>query len=80
MYSQEFLDFIAVASFWIGILNYDENLSQSDKDDMMNQTSATMEAMLNRLEDDLEEQNQMLREILDSLHRLEERHDPGIPS
>lgn len=76
MYSQEFLDFIAVASFWIGILNYDENLSQSDKDDMMNQTSATMEAMLNRLEDDLEEQNQMFREILDSLHRLEERHDP----
>lgn len=29
------MDFLALMSFIIGIANYDENLSQSDKDDLM---------------------------------------------
>lgn len=48
-------------------MNYDENLSQSDKDDMIQEFNDRAEDLLTRLEDDLEEQNKMLREILEIL-------------
>lgn len=71
MWNQEFLDHLAVLSFIIGILNYEENLTQSDKDDMIEGLNQTMSGVLQRSEDDLEEQNEMLRDILDRLDRLE---------
>lgn len=49
------------------IANYNENLSQSDKDDIMTNLDNKTNAMLERLEKDLEEQNKMLREILEKL-------------
>lgn len=71
-FNQDFLDAISILSFMIGIMNLDENLSQSDKDDMMHQLDEKTNKMLKRIEDDLEEQNEMLREILSRLERLEE--------
>ena len=67
IYSEEFLDTIAVLGFIIGIMNYDENLSQSDKDDMIQQFNSKAEELLEKLERDIEEQNDMLREILSIL-------------
>lgn len=66
-YNQDFLDAVALVSFIIGIANYDENLSQSDKDDMMHALDEKANVMLERLEADLEEQNELLRQILDKL-------------
>lgn len=63
-YNQDFLDAVALVSFIIGIANYNENLSQSDKDDMMQALDEKTNRMLVRLEADLEEQNEMLRQIL----------------
>lgn len=63
-WNQDFLDTLSVLSFVIGMMNYDENLTQSDKDDMLQAVDRKMTAMLHQLEEDLEEQNDMLREIL----------------
>lgn len=64
LYNDNFLDALAVVSFMVGIANYDENLSQSDKDDMMQSLNQQMTGLLQRLEEDLEVQNGMLRQIL----------------
>lgn len=66
-WNQDFMDTLSVLSFIIGMMNYDENLTQSDKDDMLQEVDRKMTAMLHRLEADLEEQNAILREILDTL-------------
>ena len=69
-YNQDFLDAVSLVSFIIGIANYNENLSQSDKDDMMQALDEKTNRMLARLETDLEEQNEMLRQILNELRRM----------
>lgn len=65
--NQDFLDALAFVSFVIGMANYDENLTQSDKDDLMKGLDQRTNEMLTRIERDLEEQNIMLREILERL-------------
>lgn len=67
-YNQDFMDAVALVSFIIGVANYNENLSQSDKDDMMHALDEKANVMLERLEADLEEQNELLRQILDKLN------------
>ena len=67
-YNQDFLDAVSLVSFIIGIANYNENLSQSDKDDMMHALDEKSNNMLEKLEADLEEQNELLRQILDKLN------------
>ena len=66
-YNNNFIDTLSVMSFVIGLMNYDENLSQSDKDDMIHQMNVKIQELLERLESDLEEQNKMLREIIQLL-------------
>ena len=66
-YNQDFLDAISLVSFMIGIANYNENLSQNDKDDMMRALDEKTNNMLKKLEADLEEQNKLLKKILDKL-------------
>lgn len=73
LFNDDFLDALAVVGFVISIANYNENLSQSDKDDILEQFSQRADSMLQRLEDDLEEQNEMLRDILDRIDKLENR-------
>ena len=45
----------------MAIANYDENLSQSDKDDIMEKFNKQTKAILEHLEADIDEQNDMLR-------------------
>ena len=66
-YGEGFIDDINVASFLIGLINYQENLTQSDKDDIMNHLDQQTKDILTRVEKDLEEQNKMLRMILNKL-------------
>lgn len=68
-YNEEFLDALTLVSFMIGLANYGENLSQSDKDDMMQMLDKKTNAMLERLEHDLDKQNEMLKDILERLER-----------
>ena len=73
MFNDDFLYALAVVSFFVGIANYDENLSQSDKDDIMEALDKKTTNILERLENDIEQQNEILREILQRLDKLEER-------
>lgn len=67
LFDDNFLDTLSVVSFIIGIMNYQENLTQSDKADLLQQFNQKLEELLQRLEGDIDEQNDMLREILNIL-------------
>lgn len=69
MMNQDFLDALTFVSFVVGMANYNENLTQSDKDDLMKGLDRKTNEMLARIEQDLEEQNIMLREILKRMGR-----------
>lgn len=68
--NDDFLDVMACMGFAIGLVNYQENLKQSDNDDIMNSLDEKTNLMIKRIEADLEEQNTMLQAIL---KRLEEK-------
>lgn len=69
MMNQDFLDALTFVSFVVGMANYSENLTQNDKDDIMKGLDQKTNEMLVRIEQDLEEQNTMLREILSRLEK-----------
>lgn len=69
MMNQDFLDALTFVSFVVGMANYNENLTQNDKDDIMKGLDQKTNVMLARIEQDLEEQNTMLREILSRLEQ-----------
>ena len=77
LFNDDFLDTLSVVGFIIGIMNYNENLSQSDKDDMLQRINNNMQELLEKLEEDIAEQNEMLQEILDIVRELSSReiHD-----
>lgn len=64
---QDFLDALAMVSFLVGLANYDENLTQNDKDDIMNKLDQQTKSILIELQKSIEEQNEMLKEILERL-------------
>ena len=67
MNNDNFLDAISIVSFLIGVANYEENLTQSDKDDIMKSLDQQTNDILLHIENSLEQQNKMLREILNKL-------------
>ena len=75
LFNDNFIDALSVVSFIVGIMNYEENLSQSDKDDIIHKSSEDAQRILEQLEKDIDEQNGMLREIIARLDRLEANND-----
>lgn len=65
--NDDFLDVMACMGFAIGLVNYQENLQQSNNDDIMKELDNNTNLMISRLEKDLEEQNVMLKAILKKL-------------
>ena len=63
-YNKNFMDSIALVSFLVGMANYRENLTQSDKDDIMKHLDQQTQDILEKVQESLEHQNNMLREIL----------------
>ena len=74
-FNKDFIDAISLISFMVGIANYDENLSQSDKDDLMKSLDEKTNEMLTRLEKDIDNQNQMIKDITNRLDRIERKLD-----
>lgn len=68
--NEDFLDVMACMGFAISLVNYQENLQQSDNDDIMRKLDDKTNQMIEQLENDLEKQNAMLVAIL---KRLEEK-------
>lgn len=71
VWDPQFIDDLAVLGFIIGILNYNENLSQSDKDDLMQRFDAQTKELLTDIHEELSKQNLLLDEIIERLERLE---------
>lgn len=74
-FNKDFIDAISPISFMVGIANYDENLSQSDKDDIMKSLDEKTNEMLTRLEKDIDNQNEMIKDITNRLDRIERKLD-----
>ena len=63
----QFIDNLAVLGFIVGLMNYRENLTQSDKDDLIARMDNQTKALLDDLHDEIAKQNQLLYDILDRL-------------
>lgn len=67
---ENFMDALALASFYLGMANLEENLTQSDKDDLMGRFDEQTNAILERIHGELEEQNRVLRDISSKLDEV----------
>lgn len=69
--NDELLDVITVLSFILQIQNYNENLSQNDKADLMHALDNKMNDLLERIEQDIKDQNKKLDAILERLEKID---------
>ena len=68
-YNEDVLNAITLVSFIIGMANYNENLTQNDKDDIMQSLDKQTTDILEKVQAELEKQNDMLSEILTILRK-----------
>ena len=66
-YNKDLMDALNMVGFLVGIANYNENLSQSDKDDIMEKLDTQTKELLETIQGEIERQNRMLEEILERL-------------
>ena len=64
----DFLDTISLLSFLLGIVNLQENLGQSDKQDLQRDLSEKSDVILAEIHKHLEEQDRLLNEIWSKLN------------
>ena len=60
----DFLDLLNILSFVIGILNYQENLTQSDKQELMNKVDADTQNAIEEIHEHLRIQDSKIDSIL----------------
>ena len=63
----DFLDLISVMSFLIGVANYDENLTQGDKQDLLHEVDEATEQAIQKVREHLTEQDKKTERILEIL-------------
>lgn len=63
----DFLDWISVMSFLIGIANYQENLTQGDKQDLLHEVDEATEQAIAKVRQHLAEQDKKIDKILEML-------------
>jgi hypothetical protein len=61
----ELLDILNVLSFVIGVLNYQENLTQGDKQDLMKDFDSKTKLVLDEIHAHLEKQDKILEALYD---------------
>ncbi len=59
---------LALASFIMGIMNYRENLTQNDKQELMDNSSKIQDSIINKIDAHLQEQDRKINLILDKLN------------
>lgn len=69
--NQDFLDAVSLVSFVIGLANYNENLTQNDKAELMNKLDVQTRDILSEIEKAIKVQNEMLSDIQNRLEKLE---------
>lgn len=69
MENNNFLDLVNIASFVLGVMNLQENLTQSDKQDIVDRLDKESDVILNKIHDHLEEQDKKIDRILEILEK-----------
>lgn len=64
------LDLLNILSFIIGLLNFNENLTQGDKQDLMEELDTKTSLMLDEIHQHLQEQDVGIKTILKKLEAL----------
>ena len=72
-YNQDVLDTLTLVSFFIAVANYDENLTQNDKADLMAGLDKQTAHILGHIQEELEKQNEMFEEQTVMLKMILER-------
>lgn len=67
----EFLDLLSIASFCIGLMNLDENITQGDMQDLQKEFATRAEYLLEEIHGHLTDQDIKLNTILQRLEKLE---------
>lgn len=68
----DFLDILNIMSFIIGLMNYDENLTQNDKQDLMQELNAKSDKLLAEIHRHLTEQDKKIDNILKEVRKNED--------
>ena len=63
-----FLDSVSLISFFIGLMNLNENLTQGDKQELMEELSNKADVLLKEIHSHLEEQDCKIDKILEEFH------------
>ena len=63
----QFLDYLNIASFCIGLLNLDQNLTQNDKQELVQELNNQLQATLNDIHAHLAEQDKKIDLIMAAL-------------
>ncbi len=71
MRNNNFLDVLTCLQFAITLINYQQNLQQSDNDDIMRALDQKTNRLIEQLQQDLVEQNKMLKQILGKLEKMD---------
>ena len=61
---------MAITSFVISLLNYDENIKQSNNDDIMKELDKDTNVLIDKLEAEITNQNKLLMDISSKLEIL----------
>jgi hypothetical protein len=67
----DLLDILNILSFLIGIMNYNENLTQGDKQELMQKFDDQTQTLLTEIHQHLEIQDQKIDRILQQLEGLQ---------
>lgn len=69
--NQNFLDALNIASFIIGIVNYQENLTQSDKSEILQNSQNVSKTVVDKIDKHLQIQDYKIDIILSKLLEIE---------
>lgn len=61
---------MAITSFIISLLNYDENIKQSNNDDIMKELDKDTKVLIDKLETEITRQNKLLMDISSKLETI----------
>lgn len=65
-----FMDWLAILSFWIAILNLEQNIEQSKAQDIHKANDEQQKAILSRIHEEFEKQNAMLKTIEEKIDKI----------
>ena len=69
----DFVDVLSIASFVIGLMNLNENLTQNDKQDLMKELNNKSDLLLKEVHKHLENQDEKINMILQELKKKDDR-------